>query len=42
MISQKVLEKYWGYQKFRPLQEEIVQSILDGKDKSHSIKDTIK
>ena len=32
MISVKVLEKYWGYQKFRPLQGEIVQSILDGKD----------
>lgn len=27
-----ILKKYWGHQGFRPLQEEIVQSVLSGKD----------
>ncbi|HKK38057.1 MAG TPA: DEAD/DEAH box helicase, partial [Cryomorphaceae bacterium] len=27
-----ILRKYWGHQSFRPLQEEIIQSILDGQD----------
>src|SRR3954469_9471482 len=27
-----ILEKYWGFKTFRPLQEEIVQSVLNGKD----------
>jgi ATP-dependent DNA helicase RecQ len=26
------LEKYWGYSSFRPLQEDIIQSVLSGKD----------
>ena len=26
------LEKHWGYNSFRPLQEEIIQSICEGKD----------
>ncbi|HHN47896.1 MAG TPA: ATP-dependent DNA helicase RecQ, partial [Bacteroidales bacterium] len=27
-----ILLKYWGYQEFRPRQEEIIQSVLDGND----------
>lgn len=27
-----ILKKYWGYDAFRPLQEEIIQSVLDGRD----------
>lgn len=26
------LEKYWGYQSFRPLQEDIIRSVCEGKD----------
>ena len=28
----QILKSYWGYEAFRPLQEEIVQSVLDGHD----------
>lgn len=28
----QILEKYWGYNAFRPLQEDIINSVLDGKD----------
>ena len=28
----KILEKYWGYSAFRPLQNEVIQSVLDGRD----------
>jgi len=31
MLTQ-ILKKYWGYEQFRPLQEEIVQSVLEGND----------
>lgn len=27
-----ILKKYWGYDSFRPVQEDIIQSVLDGKD----------
>lgn len=27
-----ILKQYWGYDSFRPMQEEIVQYVLDGKD----------
>lgn len=29
---QEVLKKYWGYDFFRPLQEEIIQSVYEGND----------
>ncbi len=28
----EILAEYWGYEKFRPLQEEIIQSVLTGND----------
>lgn len=31
MIAE-ILEKYWGYSSFRPMQEEIIKSALQGKD----------
>jgi len=27
-----ILKEYWGYDSFRPLQKEIIQSVLDGQD----------
>ncbi|MCB0429700.1 MAG: RecQ family ATP-dependent DNA helicase [Flavobacteriales bacterium] len=32
MNPKQILTQYWGYSSFRPLQEEIIQSVLDGKD----------
>ena len=29
---QDILKKYWGYEAFRPLQEDIIRSVLRGKD----------
>jgi ATP-dependent DNA helicase RecQ len=29
---QEILERYWGYPAFRPLQEDIINSVLDGND----------
>ncbi|MEN8225765.1 MAG: ATP-dependent DNA helicase RecQ [Bacteroidota bacterium] len=29
---QNILVKYWGYASFRPMQEDIIQSVLDGND----------
>ena len=31
-LFHQTLQKYWGYSSFRPLQEEIIQSVYDGKD----------
>jgi ATP-dependent DNA helicase RecQ len=28
----EILKQYWGFDRFRPMQEEIVQSVLDGHD----------
>ncbi len=30
--AREILTKYWGYPDFRPLQEEIIQSVLKGQD----------
>jgi len=32
MTIHNILARYWGFTKFRPLQEDIIQSVLDGKD----------
>lgn len=32
MTPQQVLTKYWGYNSFRPMQEDIIQSVLAGHD----------
>jgi ATP-dependent DNA helicase RecQ len=32
MTAIEILQKYWGHQAFRPLQEDIIFSVLEGKD----------
>jgi ATP-dependent DNA helicase RecQ len=32
MTTYEALKKYWGFDNFRPLQLEIIQSVLDKKD----------
>ena len=32
LSTQNILKKYWGHDAFRPMQQEIIQSVLDGKD----------
>ena len=32
MEAKQILTKYWGYTQFRPLQEEIIASVMAGKD----------
>lgn len=32
MTSQEILSKYWGYPSFKPLQQEIITSVLNGID----------
>lgn len=32
MTIHEVLQKYWGYSSFRPLQEDVINSIIEGKD----------
>lgn len=31
-VIHSILQQYWGYEAFRPLQEQIIQSVLGGKD----------
>ena len=30
--TRAILQQYWGYPSFRPLQEDIVDSVIEGKD----------
>jgi ATP-dependent DNA helicase RecQ len=32
MTEAEILKKYWGFDNFRPLQDEIIQSVLNGND----------
>jgi ATP-dependent DNA helicase RecQ len=32
MTATEILKKYWGFEVFRPLQEEIIQSVIKGND----------
>jgi ATP-dependent DNA helicase RecQ len=32
LTPKEILKTYWGYENFRPLQEEIIQSVLEGND----------
>lgn len=32
MTIHEILKQYWGYNSFRPLQEDIINAVLDGKD----------
>ncbi|MDD5571097.1 MAG: DEAD/DEAH box helicase, partial [Bacteroidales bacterium] len=32
MAIQQILTKYWGFTAFRPLQEEIINSVMAGND----------
>ncbi|GAB2836840.1 RecQ family ATP-dependent DNA helicase [Ferruginibacter profundus] len=32
MTAKEILKQYWGYDAFRPLQEDIINAVLDGKD----------
>ena len=32
MNPSDILKKYWGYDSFRPMQEEIIEAALEGKD----------
>lgn len=31
-LSRDILQQYWGYPSFRPMQEDIIDSVIDGKD----------
>ena len=31
-LTRDILQQYWGYPSFRPMQEDIIDSVIDGKD----------
>ena len=31
-LTRDILKQYWGYPSFRPMQEDIVDSVIEGKD----------
>lgn len=31
-LTKQILQQYWGYSEFRPLQEEIIDSVIEGRD----------
>src|SRR6056297_2522235 len=31
-LYRQLLEKYWGFKEFRPLQEDIIHSVMEGRD----------
>ena len=31
-VIRNILKKHWGYESFRPLQEDIIMSVLSGRD----------
>ncbi|MBN8703870.1 MAG: RecQ family ATP-dependent DNA helicase [Bacteroidetes bacterium] len=32
LLPEQILEKYWGYKQFRPLQKDIISSLINGND----------
>ena len=32
MTTREILQHYWGFDSFRPLQEDIINAVLEGKD----------
>ena len=32
LLPESILKQYWGYDNFRPLQEDIINSVLEGND----------
>ena len=32
LTAKEILKQYWGYDSFRPLQEEIINAVLEGND----------
>ncbi|MGY0035513.1 hypothetical protein [Pedobacter sp. NJ-S-72] len=37
MNETDVLKQYWGFNSFRPLQQDIIQAVLEGKDVMRAI-----
>ena len=32
MTLEEILHQYWGHKSFRPLQQQIIEAVLEGKD----------